>query len=80
MTAPAGAIVKLYVDLVADVRPDDTIATQTGRCYRVIGVRKQLVGKHRDRQHLEVLVLAPDELATGTIHRIRWYKRGRGRR
>lgn len=80
MTAPAGAVVKLYVDLVADVKPNDTIATQTGRCYRVIGVRKQLRGKHANRQHLEVLVLAPDELASGMIHEIHWYKRGRGRR
>lgn len=76
MTAPAGAIVGLYVDLVASVLVDDVIETQTGRAYRVLAVRQQLRGKHAGRQHLRVLVLGEDELRGPRVHRIRWYKRG----
>lgn len=89
MTAPAGAIVRLYVDLVARVKIDDVIETQSGRGYRVLGVREQQRGKHAGRQHLQCLVLAAgwQEDATAwaewmgfsTIHEIRWYKRGRAR-
>jgi len=78
MTAPAGAIVSLYVDLVAPVAIDDIIETHTGRLYRVLAVRVQQRGKHAGRQHLRCLVLDGDDTAVGsTIHRIRWYKRGR---
>lgn len=82
MTAPAGAIVALHVDLEARVATGDVIATQTGRRYRVLDVRVQGRGWHVGRQHLRVVVLAPgDPLPeSGTLHAIRWYPRGRGRR
>lgn len=78
MIAPAGSIVSLYVDLVAPVELDDIIRTQTGRRYLVIAVRVQELGKHRGRQHLRVVVLAPDDSVScpdATIHDIRWYAR-----
>ena len=73
--APVGAVVGLYVDLVARVAIGDVIETQTGRSYQVLAVRVQLRGKHAGRQHLRVLVIErahPD----ATIHLIRWYARG----
>lgn len=89
MTAPAGAIVSLYVDLVADVGTGDVIATQSGRRYRVVDVRVQKRGKHVGRQHLRCIVdpgAEPDEMVyagpegetrAGVVHTIRWYKRAR---
>lgn len=77
MTAPAGAVVKLYVDLVAPVAPRDVIETQTGRRYSVLSVRVQLRGARAGRQHLQCLVLGVDDPPTGEVHKIRWYKRGR---
>lgn len=82
MTAPVGAVVKLYVDLVQRVRFHDTIETQTGRRYVVMAVREQQTGKHAGRQHLTCVVIADgdfvDEPGVQT-HKIRWYKRN-GRR
>lgn len=84
MTAPAGAIVSIYVDLAATVTvtPGDVIETQTGRRYSVVTVRVQTGGKHEGRQHLRCAVMAPgDALPTsGMLHPIRWYARGRGKR
>ncbi len=82
MTAPAGAIVVLYVDLVAQVAGGDVIETQTGRRYRVVLVRVQHRGRHAGRQHLRCLVLGDDdEVGAATVHRISWYRRrARGRR
>jgi hypothetical protein len=92
MTAPAGAIVSLYVDLRASVADNDVIETQTGRRYRVLDVRVQQRGKHVGRQHLRCIVLGDegehDDLnrsadpRMSAVHRIRWYERGgsRGRR
>jgi hypothetical protein len=82
VTAPAGAIVGLYVDLVARVGLNDIIETQTGRRYAVLAVREQTRGKHVGRQHLKVIVLGDEERIgeNSTVHRIRWYSRGRGRR
>lgn len=89
MTAPAGAIVGLYVDLVARVEVGDVIETQTGRQYQVVERREQTRGKHAGRQHLRCLVLdergaglviADVEVREPVVHRIRWYSRGRGRR
>jgi len=96
MTAPVGANVGLYVDLVARVAVGDIIETQTGRRYGVLAVRVQMRGKHAGRQHLRCVVVEPDTdrkiVATQNgdgidiaevptrIHRIRWYSRGRGRR
>lgn len=78
MTAPVGASVRLYVDLVAQVATGDLIETSSGRRYSVIGVRVQARGKHAGRQHLQCLVVPngwlPDP-REGTLHRIRWYKR-----
>ena len=79
MTAPAGAEVGLYVDLVATVRIGDVIETRSGRRYRVIAVREQLRGKAAGRQHLRAVVLEADDPGEGgAVHRIRWYARKGG--
>lgn len=77
MTAPAGAVVGIYVDLVASVQVGHVIQTQTGRRYGVVSVRVQERGKHRGRQHLRCVVLAPDDVVDPGqwVHEIRWYKR-----
>lgn len=82
MTAPAGAEVGLYVDLVAPVAIGDVIETQTGRRYVVSSVRVQQRGANSGRQHLRCVVLAADDPlpTSGTLHPIRWYARGRGKR
>lgn len=81
MTAPAGAIVAIYVDLVSPVAVDEVIETESGRRYSVIAVRVQERGKHKGRQHLRCIVMPADEPQHGEkTHRIRWYKRGRGKR
>ncbi|MDQ1446792.1 MAG: hypothetical protein QOI20_3256 [Acidimicrobiaceae bacterium] len=79
MSAPAGAIVSLYVDVVAIVKPTDVIETRSGRRYEVLTVRVQLRGKHKGRQHLAARVIGTDEhVPDGAIvHRIRWYRRDR---
>lgn len=82
VTAPVGAIVGIYVDLVQRVASGDVIETQSGRRYRVIDVRVQARGRHVGRQHLRVGVMArgdplPD---SGMLYPIRWYARGRGKR
>jgi hypothetical protein len=82
--AAAGAEVRIYVDLVAEVAIGHVIETQTGRRNGVVGVRVQRRGEHVGRQHLRCVVLERTmtvrERAETTIHRIRWYARGRGRR
>ena len=84
MKAPAGAVVSLYVDLVARVAISDLVVTEAGRKYQVLDVREQLRGKHVGRQHLKVLVLPDDTLTEGDgparVHVIRWYRRGRRKR
>lgn len=81
MTAPAGAIVALYVDLVSPVAVDDVIETESGRRYSVIAVRVQARGKHEGRQHLRCIVMPDDEPQHGEkTHRIRWYSRSKRRR
>lgn len=87
MTAPVGAIVGLYVDLVAPVLVGDVIETGSGRRYGVLVVRVQQRGRHAGRQHLRCTVLGAMHkvaVAVGavapTVHHIRWYcrqKRGR---
>jgi hypothetical protein len=74
--APVGAVVKLYVDLVAVVVAGDIVKTEAGRCYRILAVRTQLNGKHIGRQHLQAVVtdVVPER---ATVHTIRWYKRRR---
>lgn len=77
MTAPAGAIVKIYVDLRACVDIGDVIETQTGRRYSVVAKRVQARGKHAGRQHLICSVMGINDPlpTTGMLHRIRWYPR-----
>lgn len=81
MTAPVGAVVRIYVDLLDQVAQGDIIQTGTGRRYSVIGVRVQKRGKHAGRQHLQCLVVANDWLPEtpepgAKMHTIQWYKRG----
>lgn len=80
MRAPAGAVVGIYVDLLASVALGDVIETRSGRRYLVLENRVQARGKNAGRQHLRCAVLGiDDELATNTVvHRIRWYRRGPG--
>jgi len=82
MTAPAGAVVRIFVDLAARVAVDDVIQTQSGRRYLVCSVREQQRGKHAGRQHLGCVVMAADQpMPDGArTHRIRWYRRNRRRR
>lgn len=88
VTAPIGAVVSLYVDLVESVWIGDIIETQTGRRYSVLAVRVQMRGKAAGRQHLRCLVVDRDtepsarltagDVSTGEsgeVHTIRWYKR-----
>jgi hypothetical protein len=84
MISPTGAIVRLYVDLVARVDVGHWIRTETGRVYEVIAVRRQTRGKHVGRQHLMCIVLGnldqnSDITDADVIHEIRWYKRKRKR-
>jgi len=63
VTAPVGATVRIYVDLVARVAPGDVIETTSGRRYQVLGVRVQERGERAGRrQHLSAIVLAPDDM------------------
>jgi len=77
MTAPAGAIVKLYLDTRREILPGDVVETQTGRRYLVQSVRIQERGKHVGRKHLSVVVLAADEPTPpgAMVIVIRWYRR-----
>ncbi len=82
MTAPVGAVVRIYYD-GCPVAPGDVLQTPTGRCYTVASVRVQRRGKHVGRQHLACLVTAcnlVDVVARGgRIRPLRWYPRGRRR-
>lgn len=75
--APVGAEVGLYVDTVQAVEVGHVIATETGRAYGVISVRRQERGKHVGRQHLRCIVLdGLGAVAPGTVVvTIRWYRR-----
>ena len=80
MTAPPGAVVGLYVDTPKVLDLGDVIATETGRRYRVVGVRVQQRGAHTGRQHLRCEVLAPDADADPPRLTLRWYRRPARRR
>ena len=59
--------------------PDQTfIRTRTGRTYHVLSVRVQQRGKHAGRQHLRVLVCAPDVVLAddADVRELWWYRRG----
>ena len=76
MTAPAGAVVRIFVDSSEAVAVGHVIETTSTRRYEVLGVRVQQRGKHAGRQHLECLVLPDGDPARGRfVHRIFWYKR-----
>lgn len=61
MTAPIGAVVSLYVDLVESVAVGDQIRTGTGRSYEVLAVRVQQRGKAAGRHHLRCIVIDPSD-------------------
>lgn len=76
MTAPIGALVKLYIDTRRDVAEGDVIQTQTARSYRVLDVRRQEKGKHAGRWHLQALVIDPTSVNDDDhVIPIRWYRR-----
>jgi hypothetical protein len=78
VTAPAGAIVGLYVDSrLFTLAPGDIIETQTGRRYQVVEARVQARGKMAGvRQHVRGLVLPADhEVTDERVMPIRWYRR-----
>lgn len=76
MTAPVGAVVKLFIDTIHSVWEGDYIQTQTGRTYLVQSVRVQTKGIHQGRQHLTVMVVPEDSTQVGdTVIPIRWYRR-----
>lgn len=86
-TAPVGAVVRLYVDLMNQVKEGDVVETRTGRGYSVLSVRVQKRGKYVGRQHLVCTVLHDawlEDLVAGRgplgaiVHRIRWYRRRQG--
>lgn len=81
MTAPAGAVVHLYVDTRHPLAPGGGIHTPTGRRYEILQRRLQERGRRAGiRQHLVVRVMHPDEPDLDESLEIRWYPRGRGRR
>jgi hypothetical protein len=76
--APAGAVVGIYVDLIAHVAVGDVIRTGSGRRYGIVSVRVQERGMHAGRQHLRCLVLGPDDdTGASQVHQIYWYPRGK---
>lgn len=77
MTAPVGAIVKLYIDGRYRLREGDVVQTESGRRYDVLTVRVQERGRHIGRQHFTARVMAPDEPPRERWVVIRWYPRRR---
>ncbi|WP_374978115.1 hypothetical protein ACEYYH_10565 [Microbacterium trichothecenolyticum] len=75
MSAPIGAVVKLYIDSRQQLEVGDVVETEAGRRYDVLTVRVQERGKHRGRQHFSARVMAPDEPPRERTQRIRWYRR-----
>lgn len=78
MTAPAGALVKLYVDSRHRLDVGHVVITQSGRRYLVQSSRVQARGKWAGiRQHFTAIVLAADEPTPddAPILEIRWYRR-----
>lgn len=77
MTAPVGAVVKLYYDHDGPLDVGDGIETASGRCYLIVSARCQARGKHAGhRWHLRCLVVESFPIAT-VIYPLRWYSRGR---
>lgn len=77
---PVGEPARLYFDSPMPVHEGDYVETATtGRRYLVLGVRVQLAGKHKGRQHLRTVVVGKDHPVEpdARVHLIRWYGRGR---
>lgn len=72
--APAGALVKLYIDSFDPIKIGEWIVTTTGRAYQIVELRRQMKGKYRRRWHIKAIVhlSAPED---AVIHKITWYKR-----
>ena len=80
MTAPAGAVVRLYVDTRFPLAVGEGIHTPTGRRYEILEHRVQERGKHAGRQHLVVRVMDPSEPELERSTGIWWYARDGKRR
>lgn len=80
MTAPPGAVVRIFYDGPA-VAPGHFLRTKTLRTYRVVSVRVQARGKRAGRQHLACLVVGSRggptvlDVVEGRVHNLRWYPR-----
>lgn len=77
MTAPVGAVVRIFYD-GRPVALGDALRTPTGRTYVVASVRVQARGRHVGRQYLACLVAREPPL-DARIFPLRWYARGRQR-
>lgn len=76
VTAPPGAIVRIYYD-GRDVKMGDALQTPTGRTYIVIDKRTQKRGAHVGRQHLACLVATVPPPCETPIVPLFWYRRGK---
>jgi hypothetical protein len=79
MKAPTGAVVGLYYDSPRSIQEGDVLETPGGRCYLLVGVRRQTKGMHVGRWHLKAVVVesAPEG---AKVHPIYWYPRKAKRR
>lgn len=78
MAAPAGALVKLYVDSRHRLDIGHVVITHSGRRYLVQSTRVQERGKWAGiRQHFTAIVLGRDEPTPdgAPVLEIRWYRR-----
>jgi translation elongation factor P/translation initiation factor 5A len=78
MGARVGAIVGLYMDTPRELEENQVIRTTSGRCYRIVELRRQARGKHAGRWHIKGLVLGalPDEqLESEDVVPLAWYRR-----
>jgi hypothetical protein len=74
--APIGAVVRLYVDMLAALEPGDVLSTPAGTHYAVVSARRGRGPVHPHRQYLEALkVEVPAAGARVVI--LRWYRRKR---
>lgn len=77
--SPVGAEVRLFYDaLDREVMVGDVIRTGTGRCYLVLGIRRQTRGQHVGRWHTRCAVISPEDVPEdAVIHPVTWYRRPR---
>ena len=72
--APNGAVVSLYYDSSRLIQENDVLQTPKGRCYLIVGLRRQAKGIHKGRWHIKALVIdAPPPDAK--VYPIYWYRR-----